>query len=239
MVFKNPYEHLWNLHNFNVAPNVLQILQGSGFENILCLSRIKSKLNTSTGLVNDMAQQYNTEFNCFDFPGGFKLYISLVDVFNIWGMPIVGRPIVGDEYHGREINERLFPNHHVFTKTKGFKSSELKNIATNIKNTLEDKVRATVLYILGSVVVPNGSPAYVKAHYGVFLEDIHRIKTYAWGELMLVAIHQALHKYKETPKGGIGGSMFTLIVSFFNFVGFNYHVLCLFYLFTNIYFCFF
>lgn len=100
-----------------------------------------------------------------------------------------------------------------------------KRITINSDNSLAVRVRATLLYIIESVVAPNGSSISAKAFYGIFLQDIRRIKEYAWGEVMLIAIHEALGKYKinlsrynvKSPLG-ISRSMFTLTVSCFNFV---------------------
>ncbi|KAL8499605.1 hypothetical protein ACS0TY_019549 [Phlomoides rotata] len=165
MVLSKAYEHLWNMHGFEVASDVLEVLQGSGFEHMLCITKVP-KLNVCMGLVQYMVEQYSIESHCFELPNDTKLYISLEDIFHIWGLSITGRPLIGPECHGPEISEKIFPNFDVFEKNRGFKLSMLKEIAIGNENSLEVRVRATVLYILGSLVVPNGTSISVKAFYG-------------------------------------------------------------------------
>lgn len=119
-----------------------------------------------------------------------------------------------------EVGEILFPGLDVVTESRtAISLFKLKMIAISSENSLESRVRATVLYILGSVFVPTASNVTVKAFYGAFLQDIYKIKRYAWGELMLSEIHAALTNIKKQKiSSSIDGSMHILIVSCYNFV---------------------
>lgn len=220
------HEHLVNLCTFQPAADVVDVLKGSGFENLLVFSKFKS-FKICHDLVSVIVQSYETESGCFKFSDEVNFYLSLVDIFNIWGLPITGKPVIADECHGEEIDQMLFPGLDCHVRRRGFKNEKLRNAATNEENNLAIRVRATVLYLLGSIFVPEG--AFAKAIYGTFLQDIDRIKDYAWGEVMLVAIHEALQKFhakhikEEEPKSmgkkkelktkSIGASMYTLCVS--------------------------
>lgn len=174
------YEHLNSLTQLNVAEDVIQALEASGFENLLKMSDI-GLLNQCATLVKHLARCYDEESNCFVVGEGVSLYFCLVDVLCIVGLSISGIPLIGTECHGPSISQELFESiPDVFKDNKGFVLRVLKNIAINNEYPLATRVRATVLFLLGCTIIPDSSTICVKAFYGTFLRDVEDIKKYAW-----------------------------------------------------------
>ncbi|KAL3629376.1 hypothetical protein CASFOL_026598 [Castilleja foliolosa] len=99
-----------------------------------------------------------------------------------------------------------YPRNFCFKCKRGLSCKRLRSIATTRENDLETRVRATILYLLGSVFVADSSGC-AKAYFGVLLTDIGRINKYAWGELMMTTIYEGLGKFDKNPSSSIYGSV--------------------------------
>lgn len=147
-----------------------------------------------------------------------KLYIDLIDILYILGFPIVIQPLVKVETCATYKRFFLFllgmPNLHF--KSRGFKLGALKTIALDQTNSLETRVRATVLYLLGCTIFLDSSTDSMKGLYGAFLEKIQEIREYT-REMCLVEINHWLWEYNKKYVGN-GGCMIALMVSDFYFL---------------------
>lgn len=78
------------------------------------------------------------------------------------------------------------------------------------KENFEFYVRAYALYVIGSIIAPDGSGAHVPVFYLPLLEDIDKINGYAWGASLLVNLQVSICKVVN-PKPGkqIGGTNIT------------------------------
>ncbi|XP_071909769.1 protein MAIN-LIKE 1-like [Coffea arabica] len=210
------------IRNFTVGDDVVEVLTGSGFENLL-------KFTGFFGihchyLVQAFATKYNSNTQSFILgqENAVKLYFGLRDILQITGLPISGIPLVCQEARGEEIANEIFPNLVVHFEMKGFHLKTLRDIATlkasdkEFAHPLDIRVRATVLYLLGCLIFPDSSCTHVRAIYGYFVKDINKISEYAWGEACLVEIHHSLSKFSSrnvsNEKYLIGSSMFALMV---------------------------
>lgn len=53
-------------------------------------------------------------------------------------------------------------------------------------------LRAYLLYIIGSYIIPDSSHAYVSAFYLPLLHDVSAVGSYAWGEAALANFHDSM-----------------------------------------------
>ncbi|KAF7810656.1 transposon Pol polyprotein [Senna tora] len=131
-----------------------------------------------------------------------------VDSLNILGIPIHGTPILSvrpkDKDKFRSTTENLFPGVKDILHQRGFDLNKLKTVATAKKGddfiySLKLRVRATVLCIMGTYIIPSPSSGFLSLIYGEFVKNTEDIN-YAWGEAVMVEMHHALGRYKTTYK---------------------------------------
>mgnify|MGYP004713412115 CR=1 FL=1 len=224
------YEHLPKIKGLEVGADVVGVLEGSGFENLLKLTSYNGK--HCHYLIQAFATKYSSDNQTFilDQNGNLKLYFGLRDILHITGLPISGMPLIIQEAQGEDIAREIFSNLEVYHKNRGFSLKTLKHIAINktseneFEHPLEIRVRATVLYLLGCLIFPDSSVTHVRSIYGAFLRDIKKISHYAWGEACLVEIHNSLKMFSLAKDSietiGLGGSMLALMVGHLKFHSF-------------------
>ncbi|KAJ4957558.1 hypothetical protein NE237_024669 [Protea cynaroides] len=204
------FEHLHNIADVNCGNDVLQALQGTGFDHIL---RIQSKLNHCHGLVESFARCYDVNTSCFRISNDVELYITLLDVLCITGLPIVGKPVIGSQVDGeRECISCFGVVPALYEHKKGLKLNVLKDLAEN-GDSFEHRVRAAALLVIGSIIAPDTSNRCVNAFYCPLVQNINEIRDFAWGEATLVNLYYGLRMFKERKRNGVTGS--TSLLSLF------------------------
>ena len=109
----------------------------------------------------------------------------------------------------------LFGKHVKFPpNSQKVKVSWLKEVFCDIDpiaNT-DRYIRAYILYLLGSVVLP-GLAGDISLVFLPLLENLHEIKSYAWGAAALAHLHCCLKtSHKNERKTNVGGFTYALQV---------------------------
>ncbi|KHG16218.1 hypothetical protein F383_21488 [Gossypium arboreum] len=215
----NSAENLSPKH-FSFHPAAKLRLQGTGFENLIKLSRPSSHFKS---LIHAVADRYNREEKCFEFGRDQKirLFLGLGDVLRITGLPIDGWPVTVNE---KEVNVRdlciqcfgtdkfLEPSKTAEKPKSGICLTWLKDNYGHLDENyvlkgqqLDQYVRATVLYIIGSVVLPSVAKT-VSPIYLTFLKNVDKIGSYAWGAAMLASLHRCLQNVNKCTSNCLYGN---------------------------------
>jgi hypothetical protein len=95
--------------------------------------------------------------------------------------------------------------------------SHLKNVfekvLENASEVLEQHVRAAVLYVIGSIIMPAASRTVVSFSFLYFLKDINQIKDYAWGAALLAQVYDSMKSWLKKRSGRFVEHFFSLMVS--------------------------
>lgn len=169
---------------FSFHPNVLAKLYGTGFENLMKLRR-PSKHNLA--LITAVVETCSISQRCFVFGEDTKLFMGLGNVLRITGLPIDGLSIIGNE---KEVDlkklcedclgtdECLSTRSEISLTWMRTKFGKLNAEVAFEGEELDRYVRAPVLYIIGSIILPTNS-SRVAPFYLTFLKNVDDIKSYA------------------------------------------------------------
>ncbi|KAJ0038324.1 hypothetical protein Pint_22241 [Pistacia integerrima] len=115
---------------------------------------MQDKFNHCRDLVQAFVDYYDLESHCFRVGNGLKVYITLLDVLYIMGLPAVGRLVVVKEVNSINEYRRCFGDiDGLYTDNKGLKLNVLRRLAENEKINLVQK--AVTLLIIGSFIMPD------------------------------------------------------------------------------------
>jgi hypothetical protein len=94
--------------------------------------------------------------------------------------------------------------------------SHLKNVFEKVlenasSEVLEQHVRAAVLYVIGSIIMPAASRTVVSFSFLYFLKDINQIKDYAWGAALLAQVYDSMKSWLKKRSGRFVEHFFSLI----------------------------
>lgn len=127
-------------------------------------------------LITTIADQYNEEKRCSIFREKdlINLFIGLGDILRIIGLPICGWPVIS-----------------WLKSTFGHWDDRVLEGAE-----LERYVKAFVLYIIGSIVLPSTAHV-VSSIFLTFLSNVDEIGRYARATTMLATLHKSLEDHKK------------------------------------------
>ncbi|KAL5699184.1 UDP-arabinose 4-epimerase [Ranunculus cassubicifolius] len=158
---------------------------------------------TNLPLCFTIAERFWHRSCTFHFPVG-EMTITLEDIYNITGLPIVGFPLTCEKLRDYgPIIERCLgkkPDDEESCRTGKIKLEWLKSeFGTLPGNATADEVDyytwAYLLALCGNCLFPNSTGTYVNAYYLQFLEDLEKRKDYAWGAAVLAYLFKCLTEF--------------------------------------------
>lgn len=164
---------------------------------------------------------YDPENQIFTI-GGNRVIFSLQDAVFITGLPVDAEPVTGiDDQHAEVCRELLgkYEELKVSSKDRNVKLSLLRDKFAVLpdgyleQDDLMPYVRAYVLYIIGSVILPDTTGVYVPIMYLQLLRNKEDFNRYAWGAALLCHLHISLGNIFEKDSKCLAGSIFSLLVS--------------------------
>lgn len=168
-------------------------------------------------LLSSLVDHYDVSERCFVF-NDVKLHFGLEDVWHITGLPIDGEAVTGVEGNPIQLSVKYLGETLCEGKRGAIKLSTLKNRFRNVpaktdSSELTYYIRAYLLYVLGTAILPDKSGSLVPTIYLPLLEDIKKVHYYAWGAALLAHLHVALANCKKQGSQSIMGHTFSLLVS--------------------------
>lgn len=209
------------LGEWKLDGRVKERIKDTGFDGLLKLTTFP--INHDLPLLSVLVESYDVRERCFIF-NSHKLFFGLEDVLYITGLPVDGNPVTGIDSRGDELCMKYLGCNGIDPRSAGITSLEwLRENFEVVPETIdkdspdiEPYVRAFLLYLLGSVVVPDYSRKYVHVIYLSLMENLQSIKDYAWGAALLAHLHFSLENFKQlySPrrKNILMGHTFSLLV---------------------------
>ncbi|CAB4301979.1 unnamed protein product [Prunus armeniaca] len=204
-----PHEPLNNLVRWPITEDLREALTriGLGF-----FERFKFQMRLDCTMVNALLRHYDRNLKCFTF-NGYSLYFSLVDVLLITGMPIDGRPVIGRI--GK--TETLFLNAFgINPPPESLDGGRIRlswlreNYSNNPVRPDEDGwahyLRAYLMYVIGSYIIPDDCTGLVSAQYLGLLDNLQEVGSYAWGAAAWASLYNSL------DRGIVNGLAYALMV---------------------------
>lgn len=188
-----------SLEGLIINDRAKQKLKGTGFDSLLLLS---SQFNIPTNLLTAVVDAYNIERRCFRL-GDTNIFFGLGDVLRIMAIPIDGRPIIETDEDPSELCKEYFGEDISINpddRKGGITLKSLRKYCNDRKDhalegqDLDCYIRALVLYLIGSFIIPTGSHI-VAPVYLLFLKNIEEIGSYAWGAALLANLHRHLENH--------------------------------------------
>lgn len=205
------FDHWDNLKNWNVDPRVAERVDETCFRHIRTLS---DGYRVDLSFVSAVIKRYNPKDSCFEL-NGIRLVPTLYDVFMCTGLPVDGTAVSGEEsapaalcieHLGRILTEegeqKISVKLHLLKQHFEVVPSDMELQDGDIWR----YVKAYLLYLIGSVVVPSKLNDVSLAYLNLLEPGI--IDGFAWGAALLAHLHSELCKYKEKNNDSAGGCMF-------------------------------
>ena len=158
-------------------------------------------------LIQALLHMYSVNEDVFKFEN-FSLYLGLEDILCITGLPIDVKPITCiNTNDGEECNKFWSISNCIYHKNKirnDVKLSWLKKNFERVPGAIKEDnlnfvyyVRAYVLFLIGTIILPDASVHAVQTHYLQLLEKIEDIGKYAWGDALLGHLKCSIKRYKR------------------------------------------
>ncbi|BFG32857.1 hypothetical protein CerSpe_191310 [Prunus speciosa] len=204
-----PNEPLNNLVRWPITEELREALtrMGLGF-----FERFRFQMRLDCTMVNALLRHYDRNLKCFTF-NGYSLYFSLVDVLLITGMPIDGRPVIGRLGKTKSLFLNAFgidPPPQSLDGGRIRLSWLRENYSNNPVRPDEDGwayyLRAYVMYVIGSYLIPDDCTGLVSAQYLGLLDNLQEVGSYAWGAAAWASLHNSL------DRGIVNGLAYALMI---------------------------
>lgn len=148
-----------------------------------------------------MVKQYATKEGSF-LLGSEKVYVSLIDILYIIGLPIERKPVTCCEVQGSETCLDYLGKNGCKGTSSNVKLSWLRENFKVLPDNLTDEVlkqysRAYLLYMLGILFFPDRSGTNVSVIFLPLLGKLDEVHKYAWGAAVLSYLHAGLCGTKD------------------------------------------
>ncbi|KAM7275730.1 hypothetical protein ACFE04_017596 [Oxalis oulophora] len=130
---------------------------------------------------------------------------SLTDIKDFYGCKIDGVAYVFQSIplaKARPLCKELFSIPDLFYRHQGMPMWKLIDIVADEKKkyTGLEKTRATILVIIGSLLVTGNHNGYIPGNYLKIVENHEEINNYSWGKTYIKSVHEALSTKKDNTK---------------------------------------
>ncbi|KAK1257272.1 hypothetical protein QJS04_geneDACA022925 [Acorus gramineus] len=156
--------------------------------------------------------------------------ISLDDVHQIVGIPVMGRgmskpAIIKQEDVVKLVHRALHLNPKVIEAELGthdgrsvrlswLKDNLAKKTSSMPTHSIECVVQGYLLYLLSCTIFPNKTGTYVSVEYLQYLDDLDKVKEFAWGAATLVHLYHGLGMASRAKCKSISGYLTLLQIDF-------------------------
>ncbi|KAK4708301.1 hypothetical protein R3W88_029226 [Solanum pinnatisectum] len=197
---------LWDLvKKYPIHPPVLEVIELSGLYGVYRSNRPIIDRSLITSL--------------FHFRTG-EATITLQDVEVLYGLPVNGDPILGDELmrtigDWQNICQRLLG---FIPRPQDFNRSSLKVTALNahmleqlqlpdlaIQDIINQMARCYMFWMIAGMMMAYTSGNYLKLMYIPMLEDLNVVSSYSWGSATLACLYCFLCKASQSSQNEIAG----------------------------------
>ncbi|XP_063948066.1 protein MAIN-LIKE 1-like [Daucus carota subsp. sativus] len=160
-------------------------------------------LQNDTRLVSALVERWRPETNTFFMRQG-EMTVTLEDVGYILGLPVVGRPLVGDgidgnqSYFERAWFEELTPHQVKDGFTRGgvrltwlFETYGSADPGPDPRR-IAVHTQAYMFFVVGSILFPTSSRNVVHPRYIRHLRTLSHVRTWSWGSAVLSYLYRGL-----------------------------------------------
>ena len=160
-------------------------------------------LQNDTRLVSALVERWRPETNTFFMRQG-EMTVTLEDVGYILGLPVVGRPLVGDgidgnqSYFERAWFEKLTPQQVKDGFTRGgvrltwlFETYGSADPGPDPRR-IAVHTQAYMFFVVGSILFPTSSRNVVHPRYIRHLRTLSHVRTWSWGSAVLSYLYRSL-----------------------------------------------
>nr|XP_017256347.1 PREDICTED: serine/threonine-protein phosphatase 7 long form homolog [Daucus carota subsp. sativus] len=160
-------------------------------------------LQNNTRLVSALVERWRPETNTFFMRQG-EMTVTLEDVGYILGLPVMGRPFVGDgidgnqSYFERAWFEELTPEQVKEGYTRGgvrltwlFETYGSADPGPDLR-CIAVHTQAYMFFVVGSILFPTSSRNVVHPRYIRHLRTLSHVRTWSWGSAVLSYLYRGL-----------------------------------------------
>ncbi|KAK6791309.1 hypothetical protein RDI58_010390 [Solanum bulbocastanum] len=201
---------LWDLvKKYPIHPRVLEVIELLGLYGVYRSNRPI----IDRSLITSLVERWRPETHTFHFRTS-EAIITLQDVEVLYGLPVNGDPILGDESmrtigDWQNICQRLLG---FIPRPQDFNHSSLKVTALNAhmleqqqlpdlaaQDIINQMARCYMFWMIAGMMMANTSCNYLKLMYLPMLEDLNVVSSYSWGSATLARI---THLVTDNPTQG-------------------------------------
>ncbi|KAK6796253.1 hypothetical protein RDI58_003954 [Solanum bulbocastanum] len=207
---------LWDLvKKYPIHPRVLEVIELSGLYGVYRSNRPI----IDRSLITSLVERWRPETHTFHFRTG-EATITLQDVEVLYGLPVNGDPILGDELmrtigDWQNICQRLLG---FIPRPQDFNRSSLKVTALNAhmlkqlqlpdlatQDIINQMARCYIFWMIVGMMMADTSGNYLKLMYLPMLEDLNVVSSYSWGSATLACLYRFLCKASQSNQNEITG----------------------------------
>uniref|UniRef100_M0ZJ12 Serine/threonine-protein phosphatase 7 long form homolog n=1 Tax=Solanum tuberosum TaxID=4113 RepID=M0ZJ12_SOLTU len=206
----------WDLvKKYPIHPRVLEVIELSGLYGIYRSNRP----SIDRSLITSLVERWRPETHTFHFRTG-EATITLQDVEVLYGLPVNGDPVLGDESirtigDWQNICQRLLgfiPRPQNFNRSSlkvtalnahMLEQQQLPNLAT--QDMINQMARCYMFWMIAGMMMADTSGNYLKLMFLPMLEDLSVVSSYSWGSATLACLYHFLCKASQSNQNEIAG----------------------------------
>ncbi|XP_049346783.1 protein MAIN-LIKE 1-like [Solanum verrucosum] len=208
--------NFWDLvKKYPIHPRVLEVIELSGLYGVYRSNRP----SIDRSLITSLVERWRPETHTFHFRTG-EATITLQDVEVLYGLPVNGDPVLGDESirtigDWQNICQRLLG---FIPRPQDFNRSSLKVTALNAhmleqlqlpdlatQDMINQMARCYMFWMIAGMMMADTSGNYLKLMFLHMLEDLNVVSSYSWGSATLACLYRFLCKASQSNQNEIAG----------------------------------
>ncbi|KAH0709043.1 hypothetical protein KY284_010470 [Solanum tuberosum] len=203
----------WDLvKKYPIHPRVLEVIELSGLYGVYRSNRP----SIDRSLITSLVERWHPETHTFHFRTG-EVTITLQDVEVLYGLPVNGDPVLGDESirtigDWQNICQRLLgfiPRPQDFNRSSlkvtahMLEQQQLPDLAT--QDMINQMARCYMFWMIAGMMMADTSGNYLKLMFLPMLEDLSVVSSYSWGSATLACLYHFLCKASQSNQNEIAG----------------------------------
>nr|XP_019071422.2 serine/threonine-protein phosphatase 7 long form homolog [Solanum lycopersicum] len=206
----------WDLvKKYPIHPRVLEMIELSRLYGVYRSNRP----SIDRSLITSLVERCRPETHTFHFRTG-EATITLQDVEVLYGLPVNGDPVLGDESirtigDWQNICQRLLG---FIPRPQDFNRSSLKVTALNAhmleqlqlhdlttQEMIDQMARCYMFWMIACMMMADTSGNYLKLMYLPMLEDLNVVSSYSSGSATLACLYRFLYRASQSNQNEIAG----------------------------------
>ncbi|XP_049381485.1 serine/threonine-protein phosphatase 7 long form homolog [Solanum stenotomum] len=206
----------WDLvKKYPIHPRVLEVIELSGLYGVYRSNRP----SIDRSLITSLVERWRPETHTFHFRTG-EATITLQDVKVLYGLPVNGDPVLGDESiriigDWQNICQRLLgfiPRPQDFNRSSPkvtalnahmLEQLQLPDLAT--QDMINQMARCYMFWMIAGMMMADTSGNYLKLMFLPMLKDLNVVSSYSWGSATLACLYRFLCKASQSNQNEIAG----------------------------------